>query len=131
MKYWNDIEGSKFFNIVFSTDIEIGEIKLFALNVDNNLSNLTLAFDIKDLPDRPPTKWQSIKYNACRIGITFGDIQYLTVTKIPAKENLTLSINKVDDKYLISAISSTSEITFTASSLRLRDPSVYLTTTPF
>ncbi|MGN4049920.1 Imm50 family immunity protein [Pseudomonas sp. SM4] len=130
MKYWNEMEGSKFFNIIFSETIEIDEIKLFALNIDNNLSTLTLAFDIKELPDKPPIKWQSTQYNACRIGITFSDIKCLKATNIPAKEILKLSINKTDERYSILATSSASEINFTASSLRLREPSVYLTATP-
>ncbi len=54
MKYWNEINGSKFFNMVFSRNIPIGEIKLFTLNIDNNLSTLTLAFDIREIPDTPP-----------------------------------------------------------------------------
>ncbi|AZZ75331.1 hypothetical protein CCX46_09265 [Pseudomonas sp. RU47] len=131
MKYWNEIEGSKFFNMVFSRNISIGEIKLFALNMDNNLSTLTLAFDIRETPDTPPKKWESIGYNACRIGITCGEIRDFTTSNIPTQKNLSLSIQTIEDRYLISATSSTSNVTFTTSSLRLRDPSVYLTDLPF
>ncbi|MFJ5238919.1 Imm50 family immunity protein [Pseudomonas neuropathica] len=131
MKYWNEIEGSKFFNIVFSRNIPIGEIKLFALNMDNNLSTLTLAFDIRETPDTPPKKWESIGYNACRIGLTCSEIRGLTTSNIPTQKNLHLSIQNIGDRYMISAVSSTSNITFTTSSLRLREPSVYLTDLPF
>lgn len=127
MKYWNEIEGSKFFNMVFSRNISIGEIKLFALNMDNNLSTLTLAFDIRETPDTPPKKWETIGYNACRIGLTCGEIRDLTTANIPTEKNLHLSIRSIGDRYMISAVSSTSNITFTTSSLRLREPSVYLT----
>ncbi|WP_442968564.1 Imm50 family immunity protein [Pseudomonas sp. ZY71] len=131
MKYWNEIEGSKFFNMVFSRNISIGEIKLFALNMDNNLSTLTLAFDIRETPDTPPKKWEPIGYNACRIGITCGEIRDLTTSKIPTQKNLHLSIQSIGDRYMISAVSDTSNITFTTSSLRLREPSVYFTDLPF
>jgi hypothetical protein len=131
MKYWNEIEGSKFFNMVFSRNISIGEIKLFALNMDNNLSTLTLAFDIRETPDTPPKKWESIGYNACRIGIKCGEIRDLTTSNIPTQKNLHLSIQSIGDRYMISAVSDTSNITFTTSSLRLREPSVYLTDLPF
>ncbi|MGY3644352.1 Imm50 family immunity protein [Pseudomonas sp. PK-RTE-24] len=60
--------------MVFSRNIPIGEIKLFTLNIDNNLSTLTLAFDIREIPDTPPKKWESIEYNACRIGITCSEV---------------------------------------------------------
>jgi hypothetical protein len=131
MKYWNEIEGSKFFNMVFSRNIPIGEVKLFALNMDNNLSTLTLAFDIRETPDTPPKKWETIGYNACRIGLTCSEIRDLTTSNIPTQKNLNLSIQSIGDKYIISAISSTSNVTFTTSSLRLREPSVYLTDLPF
>lgn len=131
MKYWNEIEGSKLFNMVFSRNIPVGEIKLFALNMDNNLSTLTLAFDIREMPDTPPKKWESIGYNACRIGITCGEIRELTTSNIPTHKNLSLFIQPIGDRYLISAVSSTSKVTFTTSSVRLREPSVYLTELPF
>ncbi|WP_414868682.1 Imm50 family immunity protein [Pseudomonas sp. IT-347P] len=131
MKYWNEIEGSKFFNMVFSRNIPIGEIKLFSLNMDNNISTLTLAFDIRETPDTPPRKWETIGYNACRIGLTCSEIRDLTTSNIPTQKNLNLSIQTIGDRYVISAISSTSNVTFTTSSLRLREPSVYLTDLPF
>ena len=131
MKHWNEIEGSKFFNMVFSRNIPICEIKLFALNMDNNLSTLTLAFDIGETPDTPPKKWETIGYNACRIGLTCGEIRDLTTSNIPTQKNLHLSIQSIGDRYIISAVSDSSNITFTTSSLRLREPSVYLTDLPF
>ncbi|MFI8224358.1 Imm50 family immunity protein [Pseudomonas sp. NPDC085632] len=117
--------------MVFSRNIPIGEVKLFALNIDNNLSILTLAFDIKETPDTPPKKWEPMGYNACRIGLTCGEIRDLTTSNIPTQKNLNLSIQSIGDRYMISAVSSTSNVTFTTSSLRLREPSVYLTDLPF
>lgn len=131
MKYWNEIEGSKLFNMVFSQNIPIGEIKLFALNIDNNLSTLTLAFDIREIPDTPPKKWDLIGYNACRIGITCNNVKDLTTSNIPTQQTLNLSIQLIGNEYSVSATSDTSEVKFITSSLRLREPSVYLTESSF
>lgn len=131
MKYWNEIEGSKLFNMVFSQNIPIGEIKLFALNIDNNLSTLTLAFDIREIPDTPPKKWDLIGYNACRIGITCNNVKDLTISNIPTQQTLNLSIQLIGNEYSVSATSDTSEVKFITSSLRLREPSVYLTESSF
>jgi hypothetical protein len=131
MKFWNEIEGSKLFNMVFSRNIPIGEIKLFALNIDNNLSTLTLAFDIREIPDTPPKKWDLIGYNACRIGITCNNVKDLTTSNIPTQQILNLSIQLIGNEYSVSATSDTSEVKFITSSLRLREPSVYLTESSF
>ena len=131
MKYWNEVEGSKLFNMVFSRNIPIGEIKLFALNIDNNLCTLTLAFDIREIPDTPPKKWDFIGYNACRIGITCNKVKGLTTSNIPTQKILNLSIQLIGNEYSVSATSDTSEVKFTTSSLRLREPSVYLTESSF
>ncbi|WP_423815303.1 Imm50 family immunity protein [Pseudomonas koreensis] len=64
MNYWNEIHGSKLLNMIFSRNVPIGEIKLFTLSTDNNLSTMTLAFDISEIPDTPPRKWVFIEYNA-------------------------------------------------------------------
>lgn len=131
MKFWNEIEGSKLFNMVFSRNIPIGEIKLFALNIDNNLSTLTLAFDIREIPDTPPKKWDLIGYNTCRIGITCNNVKDLTTSNIPTQQILNLSIQLIGNEYSVSATSDTSEVKFITSSLRLREPSVYLTESSF
>jgi hypothetical protein len=130
MKYWNEIHNSKFFNMVFSQNIPIGEIKLFTLNIDNNLSTLTLAFDIREIPDTPPNKWKSIEYNACRIGITCSEVTSLTTSNLPAREIFQFSIQTLESGHLVCIASETSEIKFITSSLRLREPSVYFTESP-
>jgi len=131
MKYWNEIHDSKFFNMVFSRNIPIGEVKLFTLNIDNNLSTLTLAFDIREIPDTPPKNWESIKYNSCRIGVTCNEITSLTVSNLPTREIFQLSIQTIESRHLVCVASETSEIKFITSSLRLREPSVYLTESLF
>lgn len=130
MNHWNEIHGSKLFNMVFSRNVPIGEIKLFTLNIDNNLSTLTLAFDIREIPDTPPNKWKSIEYNACRIGITCSEVTSLTISNLPIREIFQLSIKNFESGHLVRIASETSEIKFITSSLRLREPSVYLTESP-
>jgi len=131
MKYWNDLDGSTFFCMVFSGQIAINEIKLFSLIVDNNLSTLTLAFDIRELPNSPPQKWQQAQYNACRIGISCSEIDNLVVRSLPVTGPMKLTIEKDGSRFVVSAMSEHSAIKFTTSFLSLRDPSVYLTKTPF
>ena len=131
MKYWNEINGSKFFNMVFSRNIPIGEIKLFTLNIDNNLSTLTLAFDIREIPDTPPKTWESIEYNACRIGMTCSEVTSLTTSNLPTREKFQLSIQTIESRHLVCVASENFEIKFITSSLRLREPSIYLTESLF
>lgn len=127
MKYWNDFEGSNFFNMVFSGAIKIGEIKLFSIVVDNVGSTVTLAFNIKELPDKPPLKWQSIEYNACRIGFTCDEVRGMNVKNLPATSPMTVNIEQHDSRFRVSIEAEDSSIEFTAAYLRLGDPSVYFT----
>lgn len=131
MKFWNELEGSKFFSMVFSGDVVIDQVKLFSLFVDNNQSTITLLFDIKELPDTPPGKWKAISYNACRVGITGSEVENLIVRRLPTTESLKLTIEKVGSCFVVSAKSECSIVEFTASFIALRDPTVYLTQTPF
>lgn len=131
MKYWNELDGSTFFSLVFSGGIAIDEIRLFSLRVDNNQSTVALSFDIKELPDKPPKKWQMIQYNACRIGISGSEIENLMVKNLPGNNPMKLTIEKNSHRYIVSASSENSVIEFTASFLTLGAPSVYLTQAPF
>ncbi|MEJ5061933.1 MULTISPECIES: Imm50 family immunity protein [unclassified Pseudomonas] len=124
MKYWNDFEGSVFFNMVFSRLVEIDEVKLFSLSVDNNASVLTLAFNIKELPDRPPLKWK--EFNSCRIGVSCSEVSDLSVKNIPTTSLLKVKIEPHGSRFRISVGAADSIIEFTAAYLRLHDPSVYV-----
>lgn len=95
-------------------------IKLFTLNIDNNLSTLTLAFDIREIPDTPPKKWESIEYNACRIGITCSEVTSLTTSNLPTREIFQLSIKNFESGHLVRIVSETSEIKFITSSLMIK-----------
>lgn len=120
MNDWNEIHDSKLFNMVFSRNVPIGEIKLFTLNIDNNLSTRTLEFDIREIPNTPPKKWESIEYNACRIGITCSEVTSLTTSNLPTREILQLSIKNFESGHLVCIASETSEIKFITSSLMIK-----------
>lgn len=51
MKFWNDIDGSTFFNQVYNTPVAIGTIELFTISIDNSRPTIILEFDIEELPD--------------------------------------------------------------------------------
>ncbi|MFY0731050.1 Imm50 family immunity protein [Pseudomonas sp. NFX15] len=127
MKYWNDFEGSVFFNMVFSGLIEVGEVKLFSFNIDNVGATVALAFDIKELPDKPPLKWRAINYNACRVGISCSEVSDLSVRDLPTSSVLALTVERYDSRFRVSVGAENSLIEFTAAYVRLRDPSVYFT----
>ena len=127
MKYWNDFEGGYFFNRVFRGLIEIGEIKLVSMVMDNVGSTVTLSFNIKELPDKPPLKWRSIEYNACRIGFACDEVSEINVKNLPTTSLMKVSIERHDSRFRISVAAGNSSIDFTAAHLRLGDPSVYFT----
>ncbi|MHB2247076.1 Imm50 family immunity protein [Pseudomonas fitomaticsae] len=131
MKHWNDIAESTFFNMIFSSPIAIGEIKLFILNIDNNYSTVTLGFDIPEIPDTPPKKWETMGFNACRIGITCSEIEDLALHNLPTNKNLRLTIKNTGSRFRVSAISDDSSIHFTTAFISLREPTVYLSSIPF
>ena len=58
MNFWNELEGSTFFNKVFSKSIPIDSIELFSVIIDNNRPSITIEFDIPELPDNAPEKWK-------------------------------------------------------------------------
>ena len=127
MNNWNELNGSTFFNMVFTNNVKIDEIKLFSIIIDNRSPKITMAFDIKELPDRPPLKWSNMGFNTCRIGITCSDIDDLLVKNLPKDVKIKMKIEQIGTRYKISGVTQNSHIEFTAAFLRLCDPSVYLT----
>lgn len=124
MKTWNQLEGNKLFNIVFSYPVEIGEIELFSLTLENDQPKLIIQFDISSLPDTPPAKWG--KFNKCRLGLYCLSISDLLVKNIPCRESLNITIENTNDAFYIRASNSTSLIEFKAGFVSLSGPSVYL-----
>lgn len=131
MKYWNDINGSTFFNMIFTSPVAIDEIRLFILNIDNNYSTITLGFDIPETPEILPAKWKAIEFNACRIGLKCSEIEDLSIKNLPNRNDLRLNIDSRNSRHRVSATSKNSSISFTTSFINLDEPSVYLTKTPF
>ena len=126
MKYWNSLDGSIFFNKVFSTPIAIGAVELFTIIINNNTPDTTLEFDIPEIPDSPPEKWKKMGFNACRIGINISNIQNLTIKNIPTKGKLHTSIAKEDNRYTVKLYNQDSLIQFSADHILLCGPSVYM-----
>ncbi|MFJ2530079.1 Imm50 family immunity protein [Pseudomonas helmanticensis] len=130
MKHWNDVQGSTFFNMIFSSPIAIGEINLFTLKIENDYSTVIMGFDIPETPDAPPRKWKNIGFNTCRIGITCSEIEELFIINLPNQKNFQLTIEKIDSRFKVSATAEKSSISFTTSFINLRDPNVYLKNDP-
>ena len=51
MKYWNELDHNIFFEKIFSTPVEIGQIALFSLQIENDRPSVGLGFDIPEFPD--------------------------------------------------------------------------------
>ena len=56
MNFWNELEGSTFFNEVFSKSIPIESIELFSLTIDNDRPSIIIEFDTPELPGKVPEK---------------------------------------------------------------------------
>ena len=70
MKYWNELDGSVFFNKVFSRAIEIKKAYIHSLKIENNQYSFGIGFDIPEFPDRLPEKWKDKGYTTYRIGLS-------------------------------------------------------------
>lgn len=128
MKYWNDLDGSIFFNKVFSLPIAVGVVELFAISIDNNRPGITLEFDILEIPDVVPEKWARAEFNTCRTGIYCGNIQGLEIKNIPTKEKLDVYIHTLNGVHAVRLSNSDSLILFSTKYISLCGPSVYMNT---
>jgi hypothetical protein len=126
MEFWNNFDGSTFFNQIFTTPISIGAIELFNITIDNSRPTTILEFGINELPDAPPAKWKKTPFNTCRIGLNCGEIGNLSIKIIPTKEKLNITITKIENLFTINASNSDSLIKFTTKFPLLCGPSVYL-----
>ena len=52
------MQNSTFFNKIFSTPVAIGIVELYSISIDNDRTNISLEFDIPELPDVIPEKWR-------------------------------------------------------------------------
>ncbi|MFW6751233.1 Imm50 family immunity protein [Pseudomonas glycinae] len=126
MNSWNELDGSTFFNKVFTSPIPIGEIELFSINIDNSRPIIIMEFDIPDYPDAPPAKWKQSGFNTCRIGLNCSNIEDLLIKNIPTHEKMTIKITSNEQKFRVSAYSENSLIEFTTKHPLLCGPSAYL-----
>lgn len=125
MKFWNEIEGSTFFNKVFSKSIPIDSIELFSVIIDNNRPSITIEFDIPELPDKAPEKWKKSGFNKCRIGIHCGNIFNLEIKNIPTQEKLSITIEHSESTYFTRISNNESLIAFSTKYISLCGPSVH------
>lgn len=126
MKFWNDFDRNILFNKVFSQRIPIGEIVLFSVQLDNDNAHITLAFDIPELPDRPPEKWTTEGFNTCRIGLSCGGLSDVIIRNVPTSATLRMTVQKHEDFFLLRAESASSLIEFKTMYPSLCGPSVYI-----
>ncbi|MFJ5283352.1 Imm50 family immunity protein [Pseudomonas sp. NPDC088429] len=125
MNSWNELDGSSFFNRIFTNPISIGEVTLFSLSIDNNRPAIILEFDITEYPESPPAKWSQSGFNTCRIGLNCSNIDELLIKNIPTKQRLTVTILNESGSYRIRAINDESLIEFTTKHPLLCGPSAY------
>ena len=125
MKFWNELDGSVFLSKVFSSPVPINAIELFGVSIDNDKNNMTIGFDIDEVPDVIPEKWSRTKFNTCRLGLEFGEIRELSMKNIPASSKLKVEIKKTEDSYLVDISTGVSVIRFIAKFVFLRGPTVY------
>ncbi|MEW5699321.1 Imm50 family immunity protein [Pseudomonas synxantha] len=126
MKFWNEFDRSIFFNKVFSIQVPIGEIVLFSIDIDNNRSHITLAFDIPEIPDKPPEKWTLEGFNTCRIGLSCGGLSDVVIKNIPTLNRLQMTVQKHENFFIVRAESADSLIEFRTKYPSLCGPSVYI-----
>ncbi|MCX9151248.1 Imm50 family immunity protein [Pseudomonas sp. TB1-B1] len=126
MKYWNNLDGTIFFNKLFSHPIEIGKIYIHVLSIENDQSDLGIGFDISEFPDYLPEKWKDKGYNTCRLGLSCSEISNLRISNIPHREVFFAKIIFEDGHYFFNAVSKKASIQFKAKWLSLEGPSVYI-----
>lgn len=125
MKFWNDLDGAVFLSKVFSTPVPVSVVELSGISIDNDRNNITIGFDIDEIPDIIPEKWLKNKFNTCRIGLDCGGIKNLLMENVPTTAKLKMEVKKTDDCYLVNISNNTSVIKFTTKYIFLRGPTVY------
>ena len=94
MKHWNELDGTIFFNKVFSQPIEIGKAYIHSLGIENDQPSFGIGFDIPDFPDVLPEKWKNKGYNTCRIALNCYEISNLKIVNLPRREIFTINIKR-------------------------------------
>ncbi|VVP79693.1 hypothetical protein PS925_00366 [Pseudomonas fluorescens] len=126
MIFWNELDGSTFFNKIFSAPVAIGEITLSSIKIDNERPVIIMEFDIAEYPDSPPAKWRESGLNTCRIGINCSNIANLSIKNIPTPDKISLKITKKEKGFNVTACNNESTIKFDTKHILLCGPSAYL-----
>ncbi|MCD5989313.1 hypothetical protein KDX30_15530 [Pseudomonas sp. CDFA 553] len=126
MNTWNELDGSTFFNKIFTHAIHIGKVKLSSINIDNIRPIIILEFDISDFPSEPPAKWKQSGFNTCRIGLNCSDVTELKVNNVPTQKSLLVKVSKQGSVFKITLSNDESLIQFTTKHPILCGPSGYV-----
>lgn len=126
MKYWNELDGSVFFNKVFSRAIEIKKAYIHSLNIENDQYSFGIGFDIPEFPDRLPEKWKDQGYNTCRIGLSCSEMSDLKIANLPSRDVFIVTIKQENGIFTFTAKSKSASVEFRATWLSLAGPSVYM-----
>lgn len=126
MKHWNNLDGTIFFNKVFSQPIEIGKAYIHSLRIENDNNDVGIGFDIPEFPDQLPEKWRNKGYNTCRVGLSCSNITNLTIINLPARQVFIIKIKQEAEHFCFTAESENASIKFDAKWVSLSGPSVYM-----
>jgi hypothetical protein len=126
MKHWNELDGTIFFNKVFSQPIEIGKIYIHSVQIENDSPGVGIGFDIPEFPDHLPEKWKDKGYNTCRIGLTCSEVSNLRIVSIPCREVFFVKLVEENGYFFFTATSKSASIEFKGKWLSLSGPSVYM-----
>lgn len=126
MKHWNELDGTIFFNKVFSQPIEIGKAYIRSLRIENDNNDLGIGFDIPEFPDQLPDKWKDKGYNTCQIGLSCSTITGLKIINLPLREIFTINILQEGEYLYFTAKSKNASLEFKARWMSLSGPSVYI-----
>lgn len=126
MKNWNDLDGSIFFNKIFSQPIEIGKAYIHSLGIENDQPSFGIGFDIPDFPDVLPEKWKNKGYNTCRIALSCSEISNLKIVNLPRREIFRINIKRENGYFFLSANSKNASMELKAKWLSMKGPTVYI-----
>ncbi|MFJ5550844.1 Imm50 family immunity protein [Streptomyces sp. NPDC093225] len=112
---------------LYATPPALGDCLMFSAHVDERDVSVTLAFETRQLPDRPRPEWGGKPYNTFVFSLVFGGAAGLRVHGLLADERREVSLEPLPDGRLaVSVVGPHRSLTFTAATLALADPAVRL-----
>lgn len=126
--YWNDLPGTELLKRVFTQPVPIEKISLFSINIGRDGPSIIIDFDlINQIPDAPPQKWTTSKFNRCRLGINCGGVKELSITGWDVENIVDVNIQCISaQKHRVCLKNDEFHLEFMCSALTISGPSVYL-----